>query len=310
MEEQAQEHFRALKQAVVARLQERHAGIPAHPQQWTGTDFLLWQEDLAAQVQGRVSEKWFYTHFKQEQDRLPRIDMLNLLSRYVGQDNWRAFVATQTVASGEVAPSKGESSRAFPVRYWAWALLLLPVWGFWQWRVSATGPTFCFVDALTNLPVADSSLEVRWLRQGESPVLLSVDAQGCVALPEDVERLSLAVQAPYYRNDTLHRVINPDRASAEIIPLRSDEYARMIHYFSQNQVADWQRRRAQLAEVFAEEARIFQLQAQDLRGMELYNKQEFIDQLTSPLSQLGQIDVLETRYANGKIVRLTFMQKE
>ena len=37
------------------------------------------KEDI---VNGRISEKWFYTHIKSNSGKLPRIDMLNILSEY------------------------------------------------------------------------------------------------------------------------------------------------------------------------------------------------------------------------------------
>ena len=51
----------------------------------------MFQEDLFQEVKGKVSEKWFYTYFKNDAPKLPRIDMLNLLSSYVGFENWYAF---------------------------------------------------------------------------------------------------------------------------------------------------------------------------------------------------------------------------
>jgi hypothetical protein len=44
-------------------------------------------------------------------------------------------------------------------------------------------------------------------------------------------------------------------------------------------------------------------------GMELFNKQEFIDKLTMPSSSLKQIDVLDCRYKKGQIALLRFRIK-
>ena len=307
MEEKEQAYFQALKSAVVQELTTRHSAVPQDLSQWRGSDLVLLQEDLARQVQGRISEKWFYTHFKQTHDRLPRIDMLDMLSRYVGHHNWREFQATLEV--GEPMKAPGVRSRRLSVSKWAWLLLLLPVGVAWQWSADSEQVGFCFVDELTGAAIADTSLEILWMRTDESPVRLSVDSSGCVAMPVSSGKMTLVVQAPYYRRDTLQRDLSKSEPLQEQVALRSDEYARMIHYFSQNRVEDWQRRRQQLAEVFADEARIFQLQAHDLRGMELYNKQEFIDRLTLPISSLGQIEVLDTEYRADKIIRLTFIQK-
>ena len=50
-----------------------------------------------------MSEKWFYSYFKNNTEKLPRIDILNLLSVYVGYDNWEAFKNTH---SNTKTPSK------------------------------------------------------------------------------------------------------------------------------------------------------------------------------------------------------------
>ncbi|MDR1876864.1 MAG: hypothetical protein LBQ84_04500, partial [Flavobacteriaceae bacterium] len=49
--------------------------------QWKGLDIIYFQEHLRQKVRGNVSEKWFYTYFKSSFEKLPRIDMLNLLAQ-------------------------------------------------------------------------------------------------------------------------------------------------------------------------------------------------------------------------------------
>tara|TARA_Y100000385_G_C12600578_1_gene428639 strand:- start:157 stop:384 length:228 start_codon:yes stop_codon:yes gene_type:complete len=44
-------------------------------------------------------------------------------------------------------------------------------------------------------------------------------------------------------------------------------------------------------------------------GMEMYNKTEFIDKLTTPLKSLGDIEIIETIYKDDEIISLRFIQK-
>jgi hypothetical protein len=62
--------------------------------------------------------------------------------------------------------------------------------------------------------------------------------------------------------------------------------------------------------MFTDDARIFQVYPSDKSGMEMYNKDEFIDKLTMPLNSLKNIEVIETIYKDGKISALRFIQKE
>ena len=44
-------------------------------------------------------------------------------------------------------------------------------------------------------------------------------------------------------------------------------------------------------------------------GMEMYNKTEFIDKLSTPLKSLGDIEIIETIYKDDEIISLRFIQK-
>ncbi|MEM6261853.1 MAG: hypothetical protein AAGI38_05050 [Bacteroidota bacterium] len=226
---------------------------------------------------------------------------MNLLSQYVGKPDWRAF---------EPQVSTAEKQAVAP-RFWVLgiAMSLIFIAGFW-WSsspVSKTTYEVCVYDRDTRQLVATQPIEVLWLRVGETPVSLTVDTLGCVVLPEIKEASSFVIQAPYYLPDTLVRTPG-QRSQREIFYLKPDDYALMIHYFSQSKVADWQKHRAQLEQVIAPHARILQVQQASLRGVELMNRTEFIRKLTSPFAGLKGIEVLETQYEGDRIVYLRFTQ--
>ncbi|MFY7815715.1 MAG: hypothetical protein ACOVRK_11085, partial [Chryseobacterium taeanense] len=69
---------------------------------WKGIDIIYFQEDLRKKAKGNISEKSFYTYFKNSPvTKLPRIDMLNLLSIYAGYDSWYEF-KKQHLFAGEL----------------------------------------------------------------------------------------------------------------------------------------------------------------------------------------------------------------
>ena len=84
----------------------------------------------------------------------------------------------------------------------------------------------------------------------------------------------------------------------------------MIHYFSNSKVQDWKKRREQLAQVFSDEAVIYQLDPEGLRGMDILNKTDLINRMTIPSKSLRGVEVLETVYQDGKIIELRFTIKE
>ncbi|WP_313215533.1 hypothetical protein, partial [Soonwooa sp.] len=68
-------------------------------------DIIYFQEDLRKYAKGNISEKSFYTYFKTSPvSKLPRIDMLNLLSNYAGYESWFNYKKLKpiTMATTEV----------------------------------------------------------------------------------------------------------------------------------------------------------------------------------------------------------------
>lgn len=95
-------HFEQLKNEVQAKYLENHTPSHDNISKWKGIDIIYFQEDLRKTVKGNISEKSFYTYFKsQHNSKLPRIDMLNLLSLYAGYTSWFDFKKNHLLA-GEI----------------------------------------------------------------------------------------------------------------------------------------------------------------------------------------------------------------
>ncbi|MDQ0591856.1 hypothetical protein QFZ37_000225 [Chryseobacterium ginsenosidimutans] len=95
-------HFEQLKKDVQAQYLKEHT--PSHDDisKWKGIDIIYFQEDLRKKAKGNISEKSFYTYFKNSPvTKLPRIDMLNLLSIYAGYASWYEF-KKQHLFAGEL----------------------------------------------------------------------------------------------------------------------------------------------------------------------------------------------------------------
>jgi len=95
-------HFEQLKKDVQAQYLKEYT--PSHDDisKWKGIDIIYFQEDLRKKAKGNISEKSFYTYFKNSPvTKLPRIDMLNLLSIYTGYDSWYEF-KKQHLFAGEL----------------------------------------------------------------------------------------------------------------------------------------------------------------------------------------------------------------
>jgi len=85
-------HFEQLKKEVQAQYLKEYTPSYDEISKWKGIDIIYFQEDLRKKAKGNNSEKSFYTYFKTSPvSKLPRIDMLNLLSIYAGFDSWYDF---------------------------------------------------------------------------------------------------------------------------------------------------------------------------------------------------------------------------
>ena len=85
-------YFEQLKAEIQAEYLKNNSPSEEDISKWKGIDIIYFQEDLRKRAKGNISEKTFYTYFKTPNiDKLPRIDMLNLLSIYAGYESWFDF---------------------------------------------------------------------------------------------------------------------------------------------------------------------------------------------------------------------------
>lgn len=285
-------------------MQQSYPGINPSISEWKGQEITDFQEELLRKVNAHISEKWFYTHMKSDQPALPRIDVLNLLSRYAGYSNWDDFVF-----SCREAPSAGKISGNANRYFYLVPLLALVIVAilYGTFRLFNTREyTFCFYDADTREPVRNLKIAVKLLQKGESPLELFSDSAGCFKLTTDKSVVRLTISSPYYHSDTITRIIRKlDRV--ETISLHANDYALMIHYFSRSGVADWENRREKLERMIEDSAMICQVVGdKEAAGLELLTKAEFIDKLTMPSGSLKDLEILDTRYRNDRIAVLRF----
>ena len=101
-------HFEQLKAEVQAQYLKEYTPSYDEISKWKGIDIIYFQEDLRKKAKGNISEKSFYTYFKNSPvTKLPRIDMLTLLSVYAGYSSWFDF-KKQHLFAGELLQEEQE----------------------------------------------------------------------------------------------------------------------------------------------------------------------------------------------------------
>jgi hypothetical protein len=256
-------------------------------------DIIAFQEDLFDKVNTKVSEKWFYTYFKNTSKKLPRIDMLNLLSQYAGYQNWNDF---KTNNQPQISKKR--------TMIWLVAPFLLIVILGTMFLPPENDFHLCFVDADKGEAISNP-ITIEVLYKNQSPVHFKTDANGCFHYTTEDDEMVFVVKSSYYKKDTIVRNKSHQK---DTIYLEVDDYAVMLDYYSKGKVEDVQERKRQLENLIDDNAVIYQLYSHQ-NDVEIYSKQEFINLLTVPTQSLQNIQYLNKEFEGNKIVKLKFMIK-
>ena len=305
MKDQNWRYFELLKKAIVRRLQMTYPAASENIEEWKGQTIIFFQDDLREKVKEHISERWFYNHMKSGGAGLPRIDILNLLSRYAGYVDWQDFVFKNKEFSSEQI-IKDRSNRYFYLVPLLAILVVGVIYGIF--KLSSTREyQICFVNADDLSKIMSDKTQIELLDDKESSITMFADSTGCIRFKTNKIKVRFVVNSPYYKTDTIDRVLRKF-SREETIKLRTDDYALMLHYFSTSNVTDWKKRREQLDMIFADSARIYELSNNGDLAIELYDKWEFINKLTVPTRSLAQIEILGSERYKEKIVSLRFKQ--
>jgi len=295
-------YFNFLKEKISETFLEEHHG-PKHISEWKGETIVIFQEDLFGKTNGRISEKSFYTYFKNEPKKLPRIDMLNLLSSYVGYESWNEFT---TAHSGFISEEESniKSKKRKGLMPALWIAILLPILIiFFITNQNDNEFSFCLFDEDTNTAITTIPIDVKILQENESPIYIKTDSTGCFSYETSNDRIRFVVQSPYHKTDTIVRDIKSNENKT--VKLATDDYALMLKYYSDGNLADVNKRKKQLETLISNDAQIFQV-LPNVTGIEMYSKVDFINKVTTPTQSLKRLQVLDKEYKNGKIIKLKF----
>lgn len=290
-----QEGFQLLKREVKIEV-EKTLRIRKEIKDWSMQDLQDFQADLEAKCKSTVSEKWIYLHFKNDNEKLPRVDVLNLISNYCNYKNWEDFLFLKTVKA--------------PKRNYKWIIYLTAViitlgFGFQLLTNFDTSKilVLVFKDAYTQEIISTDQIQLEWLSTIENHIQKeSHHVKLSMSLKDSIE-----IKGPYYKPYFLK--VNPEQLNDTIyIKLYPDDYALMLNYFSRSDVVNIEKRQRQLENAIHEEAKVFQVY-QEYEGLEILNKEEFIERLLLPINNLKNLVILDIQYQDDLIYRLRFMQK-
>lgn len=375
-------HFEQLKKDVQGQYLKEYTPSQDDISKWKGIDIIYFQEDLRKKAKGNISEKSFYTYFKTSPvTKLPRIDMLNLLSIYAGYDSWYEFKKQhlfagelllenenldeeeineleKTVAAApelpkteiqsqkvEIQPSQNtdlqksntenqivksnqnsqkeiEIPQALPKKNFfkknAWALVtsvLIAITGLLGFKDVLFSKTYkyCFIDKDRGVSVINT-LEIMVVKENESPLMYKIKPGECFYYSTKDKNLKMRISAPFYEPLEVNRNLE-NAPEEEKIELKPDDYKMAVYYFSikdiqqgnpAERVALMKQKRNQLENLISNNAVIYQVYDNNTYGIERLDKQKYITLVTTPTTSLKNLNVIEMKKDNGKIVSIKF----
>jgi hypothetical protein len=374
-------HFEQLKKDVQGQYLKEYTPSQDDISKWKGIDIIYFQEDLRKKAKGNISEKSFYTYFKTSPvTKLPRIDMLNLLSIYAGYDSWYEFKKQhlfagelllenenleeedvneleKTVSSApeipktEIQPKKVEiqtpentdlqkintenqevsknkiSTNQIEIstppakknflKKNAWALItsvLIAITGLLGFKdvLFSKTYTYCFIDKDRGVSVINT-LDIMVIKENESPLMYKIKPGECFSYSTKDKNLKMKISAAFYEPLEVSRNLE-NAPEEEKIELKPDDYKMAAYYFSrkditgnsEEQVALIKQKRNQLENLISNNAVIYQVYDNNTYGIERLDKQKYITLVTTPTTSLKNLNVIEMKKDNGKIVSIKF----
>nr|WP_322625921.1 hypothetical protein [uncultured Flavobacterium sp.] len=298
--------FYLLKEKAVAKYREAYLYYTGSLHQFGNREIAQFIDLLEKDCNTRVSEKWIYTHLKPETNtKLPRKDMLDILCQWLGYGGWDEFVhKNQSIENKEeiVAPKNSVKKRSRLALTLVLGGVLIAFCATLMAVMHKPEITVCYKDKYTRQEVQSAQLSVYLVKDNSRKKIGAT--WNCYSLKANGGLL--ITESAYYKPDTL-RLDGTTESKLEIM-LQPDDYAMMLRAYMNGNVADWNKRRSQLSGIIADDAMIQEVMFDDI-GVEFLNKEEFINKVTVPGTITKNMEVIEVKYRDNKIVSLKFMQK-
>jgi hypothetical protein len=303
------EKFQELKQKVLLKYQEHHPFFQGTWKTFSSQDIQNLIGLIEEKCKQTISEKWIYTHLKPEtNNKIPRKDMLNILSEFVGFSGWDEFTFEEKIVQ-TIEGSQSEKSKISK----KWLLLLfIPlalVVVFFSKKEESKSKTIQLNNEYTNEKVNAEEVKVFEVKDSVKQELEIKEGKVQVSNNGN-EKSKLVIQSPFYEPKTI--VINSNGSVTEPpkrIDLKPDDYAMMLKAFMLSDIKDWQTRKEQLNKILSDNLEVIVMLKDDL-GAEYFNKSEFSQKLIVPTASLKKMKIVEIKNdANDKIQFIRIKQE-
>lgn len=294
--------FYELKKSVLEHYKKRYLYFDGNWKNFSTQDILNLIDDVQEKTKNSVSEKWIYTHLKpQTNEKLPRKDMLDIFSQYIGKAGWDEFKHTFISQGLQVEKeTKNSSTTSRKAIYLVLGFLIFSVllFVFWKWKTSSENlKTIYLEEKYSRDTIAAKSTKVYVVDDEIEKQVLLKDSK-----VEVKENAKVTVKSPFYKEKTLDLRQNPETNNMILEP---NDYVNILQGFIKSDIKDWKTRKVQLQKILHDNVEVIVMLKNNL-GAEYFNKEEFSQKLIIPTASLKKMQIVEVK--NDSTNKITFIR--
>lgn len=283
------EIFYELKKSVLEHYQNSYPYFNGSWKSFSSQDILNLIDDIQLKTKQSVSEKWIYTHLKPEtNEKLPRKDMLDILSVYVGKSGWDELKFVDAIASKKdvtLSLSKENLKNNFGL-----LLLVFVVFAFGIYFISKKydekPSKIKFQNSFTKDSISNEDVKAFVVEDSiEKPIDLKSES---LHLEKGTK---VVIKSPFYKQKEI--TISPNEPLSRV-ELNPNDYAMMLKAFMKSDIKDWQTRKEQLNKILSDNLEVMIMLQNDL-GAEYFNKTEFSQKVVIPSASLKKLKIVELK---------------
>jgi predicted DNA-binding transcriptional regulator AlpA len=289
------EFFYQLKKSVLEQYQNSYPYFNGSWKSFSAQDILNLIDDIQLITKQSISEKWIYTHLKPETNqKLPRKDMLDILSVYVGKSGWDEFVF-----NGNIKENNNNFKLGFSNKIGILVLVFgVLIAGFFIWKfLSKEEQKLEFQNSFTKDSIAKEEVKAYVV---EDTVEKQIDINSSTFNIDKATKVVL--KSPFYKPKVITILPNEPIAKVELNP---NDYAMMLKAFMKSDIKDWQTRKVQLQKILSDNLEVMVMLPNNL-GAEYFNKQEFSQKVILPTASLKKLKIVELKQENDN--KISFLR--
>lgn len=292
------ELFYKLKQRILETYRNSYPYFQGDWRTFSSKDIRQLIDLVEEKLNERVSEKWIYTHLKPESnEKLPRKDMLDIFSRFVGYSDWEEFIFKNREKERSKISSEKRQKNKWIIWIGVGALIFATGWLVYSFYLKKSNPkTIEIKNEFTNDPIQSDEVQVFKIDENKKEPIEITDSK--IQLENTDEKI--VVESPYFETKEVH-INDTDNE----IQLKPEDYAMVLKTFINSDLNGWEERKEKLNKILSDDLEVILLSKENL-GAEYLNKTEFSEKLIIPTSETKKMKIIHLETSDQK--QITFIR--